>query len=198
MLATKPEKADEIGRCAFQLFGERGINQVNMDAIAAAAGVTKGSVYHHFRSKQEVTLSACDCYYRDWHRNALKEIRKGTTHLEALEYAIRFSVRSCLFDRRNRVFTLEILTLSLYDEVVKNSWRQFYNAAHAFYENLLQQAIDSGEIAPTIREQGVKFRVDTMLRTMEGIKLEAHFNEEIRNNKQELAICRELLKMLTH
>lgn len=192
------DKADQLARCAFQLFSEKGINRVNMDQIAKAAGVTKGSIYHHFSSKKEVILSACECYYRDWRRHALKEIKKGKTCLEQLERVIKLSVRSCLLDRQKRVFTLEILTLSLYDDDVKESWAGFYKAAHVFYMDLVQQAIAATEISPTIRKEGVKFRVDALLRTMEGIKQEAHFNEEIRNNVDERLICQELLRLVTH
>ncbi len=61
----------------------------------------------------------------------------------------------------------------------------------------LQKAIAATEMAPTVRKEGVKFRVDAMLRTMEGVKQEAHFDEEIRNNKNEHLICQELMRMLT-
>ncbi|MGH6957010.1 MAG: TetR/AcrR family transcriptional regulator [Caulobacteraceae bacterium] len=39
---------------ATQLFGEAGYAAVSMDAIAAAAGVAKGGVYHHFESKERL------------------------------------------------------------------------------------------------------------------------------------------------
>jgi AcrR family transcriptional regulator len=36
---------------ALELFGRRGFEQVNVTELAAAAGVTTGSLYHHFGSK---------------------------------------------------------------------------------------------------------------------------------------------------
>lgn len=33
------------------LFAERGFAEVSLDDVAAAAGVTRGAVYHHYRSK---------------------------------------------------------------------------------------------------------------------------------------------------
>jgi AcrR family transcriptional regulator len=41
-----------IVEAALQRFGEAGFTAVTMDEIAAAAGVAKGAVYHHFRSKE--------------------------------------------------------------------------------------------------------------------------------------------------
>jgi AcrR family transcriptional regulator len=36
------------------MFGTHGYVETSLDAIAAAAGVTKGAVYHHFSGKEEV------------------------------------------------------------------------------------------------------------------------------------------------
>ena len=45
-------KPDELAAAAFALFSTRGIAGVNMDEIAAGAGVTKGSLYWHYASKK--------------------------------------------------------------------------------------------------------------------------------------------------
>jgi hypothetical protein len=53
-----PIAADEmpgrLAEAAFALFSRRGIERVRMDDIAAAAGVTKGSLFWHYQSKSEV------------------------------------------------------------------------------------------------------------------------------------------------
>jgi AcrR family transcriptional regulator len=41
-------------------FGARGYAQASVDEIAAAAGVTKGAVYHHFESKEALFLAALE------------------------------------------------------------------------------------------------------------------------------------------
>jgi AcrR family transcriptional regulator len=44
----------EVLAAARKLFAEAGYAATSLDAIAAAAGLTKGAIYHHFSSKQEV------------------------------------------------------------------------------------------------------------------------------------------------
>jgi AcrR family transcriptional regulator len=39
---------------ARELFGTRGYNDTSLDDLVAAAGVTKGALYHHFGSKEEL------------------------------------------------------------------------------------------------------------------------------------------------
>ncbi len=54
---------------AAELFYERGIGAVGVDAIAEAAGVTKKTIYDRFRSKSAVVcayLSERDQKYRSW------------------------------------------------------------------------------------------------------------------------------------
>lgn len=45
---------DALISAARQLFGARGYADVSMDELAAAAGVTKGALYHHFAGKEAV------------------------------------------------------------------------------------------------------------------------------------------------
>ena len=53
-----PEKADAIRQAAMHLFMTKGMERTSMDAIAAAAGVSKQTVYSHFQSKDDL-FRAC-------------------------------------------------------------------------------------------------------------------------------------------
>ncbi|MET7336481.1 helix-turn-helix domain-containing protein [Nonomuraea sp. NPDC005650] len=52
---TQAERSDEttgrLVRAARELFGAHGYTLTSIDAVAAAAGVTKGAAYHHFNGK---------------------------------------------------------------------------------------------------------------------------------------------------
>ncbi|SEM84740.1 TetR/AcrR family transcriptional regulator [Lihuaxuella thermophila] len=48
------EKVDVIFQAAVQVFAESGFDQAKMDDIAQAAGVAKGTIYYHFKSKEEL------------------------------------------------------------------------------------------------------------------------------------------------
>lgn len=47
-------------QAGIRLFGELGYSKVEVDAIAAEAGVTIGSLYHHFKSKKAFYLTIRD------------------------------------------------------------------------------------------------------------------------------------------
>lgn len=61
----RPEaRRDEIAEAGLRLFARRGYLNVSVDDIAAAAGVTKGAVYHHFKGKDEMLVAAVDLHFR--------------------------------------------------------------------------------------------------------------------------------------
>lgn len=51
------DAVDRILGVAAQLFAEKGFDAVSMNAVAAAAGVSKANVFHHFTSKQALYLA---------------------------------------------------------------------------------------------------------------------------------------------
>ena len=74
MPVLAPQMRGKLAKSAFELFAQRGIKNVNLDEVAAHAGVTKGSLYWHYKSKKEVILAACAYYYRRWQQRAHAEI----------------------------------------------------------------------------------------------------------------------------
>lgn len=46
--------ADQVTRAAVDLFAERGYANTSVQQIVAAAGVTKGAMYHYFQSKDDL------------------------------------------------------------------------------------------------------------------------------------------------
>ena len=165
---------------------------MSMDDIAHGAGVTKGSLYWHFETKREVIFEAAALYYAVWRASMQDVIDRATTHRQALESAIRFSVRSCLLDAGNRVFTTELIGLSLHDEEVRASWAGFYDEALRLFLGLTHRAVGAGQMVC----DDVDTRVDIMLAAMEGLKQTALFSPALVSRDREERLCRQLLELL--
>jgi AcrR family transcriptional regulator len=62
--ASIPEKAEPVverlGRVSVELFAEHGYAQTSVQQIVDAAGVTKGALYHYFKSKDDLLFDIYD------------------------------------------------------------------------------------------------------------------------------------------
>lgn len=58
MKKPKDVRVDEILTAAVNELLEKGYEGASVDRIAQRAGITKGGIYHHFRSKAEILLAA--------------------------------------------------------------------------------------------------------------------------------------------
>lgn len=171
MPVLAPEMPLKLAESAFTLFARDGIKNVNLDRIASHAGVTKGSLYWHFDSKHDLLKAACAHYYQTYLASIREAAATAANPLQRLEQVLELSVRTCLVDEKNRVFTMEVWTISAQDAVIRRGWQRFYDEVRKFYVKLVEDA-GVGVADPTRA-------VNLMLEVFEGIKLRAMFEPEI-------------------
>ncbi|OGV68264.1 MAG: hypothetical protein A2283_11795 [Lentisphaerae bacterium RIFOXYA12_FULL_48_11] len=190
-LITK-NMSSRLARSAFDLFALHGINNVNMDMIAAHSNCTKGSLYWHYDTKKAVILAACELYYRNWEEQMDHELASVKDPEKRLKKAVRYSIRHCMVDSKNRVFTLGIMGLALYDEDIKKSWAGFYDHVREYFIMLVQKAKDAG------KTNAVDARrvVDLMLVAFEGIKLRTIIEPDFDVSAEEKAVYEGLMEVL--
>ncbi len=183
---------DKLAASAFALFSARGIGQVSLDDIATHAGVTKGSFYWHYQSKDDLIKAACAHYYRVYHRRINSELAHITNPVERLARTIETAVNICLMDRANRVFTTEVFTLAVHNPELGRSWRQFSDSVREFYLGLLKAAMAAEDLKTTDPEQAVDF----VLSAMEGIKLRAQHEPHLCSKQSKRSIVTSLKRNL--
>lgn len=193
MPRVAPHMPGKLAEAAFELFAERGFSDVNLEQVAAHAGVTKGSLYCHYKSKRELVLAACQHYYRSYHRKVQAEIAPVIDPAERLQRVLALSVRTCVVDRANRVFTTEIFTLSLQDDLVRAGWAQFYDSVREMYVGLVTAAAANGQMDVS----DPRAAVNLMLDAMEGIKLRAAFEPQIAAVDEQRALVGSLFDILS-
>jgi AcrR family transcriptional regulator len=75
-VTTRANKRDQIIDAARRCFYERGITATGVDTIAAAAGVSKRTLYNHFASKDDLVLAYIEVREHRW-RKILEERLEG-------------------------------------------------------------------------------------------------------------------------
>ncbi len=71
------QKRQELVDTAIELFAEHGFHATGIDRIAEAAQVSKKTMYHHFRSKEELILAALrhhDGVFRNFFMKSVEQV----------------------------------------------------------------------------------------------------------------------------
>mgnify|MGYP003342878305 CR=1 FL=1 len=82
----------EILQAAGEIFADRGIANTTVRDIGAKVGILSGSLYYHFRSKDDMVLELLDRELRDMTQRMNAAI-EGREPLDALRASIRAAVQ---------------------------------------------------------------------------------------------------------
>ena len=61
-MKRKTNVKDRILKAALTLFSKRSYTKVSVDNIASKAGVSKGAIFHYFKSKLEIAEKALEYF----------------------------------------------------------------------------------------------------------------------------------------
>jgi AcrR family transcriptional regulator len=101
----RPSKRDELVRKALDIFYRKGFHATGMDLLAAETGISKTTMFKHFRSKEELILAVLrlrDEQFRSWLFRRMEEAGPPRVQLAAMfdaleEWFAAPEFRSCMF-----------------------------------------------------------------------------------------------------
>lgn len=101
----RPSKRDELVRKALVIFYRQGFHATGMDLLVAETGISKTTMFKHFRSKEELILAVLrlrDEDFRNWLFRRMEEAGDARAQLAAMFDALREwfeapEFRSCMF-----------------------------------------------------------------------------------------------------
>ena len=86
-------KREAILKAAIELFARKGYNGTAVSEIALQADVAQGTVFHHFKSKENLLISICEVLVKEYITGLRKAASGPGTGWEALERVLNFSQR---------------------------------------------------------------------------------------------------------
>jgi AcrR family transcriptional regulator len=87
-------RREQILTAALSCFGEKGYHASTMDDLVRASGLSKGSLYWHFQSKEEVFLALFDSFSEELYGGWDSVAESGADALEVLRGGWEFTVQS--------------------------------------------------------------------------------------------------------
>jgi AcrR family transcriptional regulator len=143
---TPEARKQAILEAAVQVFAQHGLDAATTDDIARAAGLSKGGLYWHFRSKDDI-LAAILMHFFDQEMAVLKELLAATgTVGERLHQLGAQAAADTLQMEQLLPVVLEFYALASRQATVRAWIQGYYQQYHQLLAALLQQGYARGEL----------------------------------------------------
>jgi AcrR family transcriptional regulator len=139
------ERKSQILNAAEGVFTKKGFDEARMDDIAEETGLSKGTLYNYFKSKEDLVIAILDRIFL----GAFKQVEAHeTTELSATEAIWHFTeevIRDYKKMLRMLPIAYEFLALAFRNKVVQKALKQYFKVYMDALVPMIQRGIDSGE-----------------------------------------------------
>jgi len=158
-LSPRPDVSEERRRqileAAISVFSRQGFHKARMDDIVQESGLSKGTLYWYFESKDDIIIAILEnLFEREF--AGLEEILQAPVSVS--ERLLRFTEYSIadIQSMLNLVpLTYEFYSLAFRQETVRLVLRDFFRKYVEILEPVVQEGIDRGEFRPLIAKDVV-------------------------------------------
>jgi AcrR family transcriptional regulator len=149
MTAKRPkaERMSGIVQAALDEFLAKGYENSSMESIAARAGLSKGGLYHHFASKDEILLFVNEKLSEPV-AAILARAERQSSALLGLRTYIQGYLKHWLRRPQQLVFFFLSMTRVLADAGLWAMWEQYAEQMIGAFQALLTKGIENGEFLP--------------------------------------------------
>ena len=129
---------------AERLFAEKGYDRASLQNIIDATGLSKGAIYHHFASKEDIFFAVCDRIGRR-NRDVLARVRDDPD-LNGLEKVRTIFKTSLQPERQEKMFSMMPYLLDNPKFLAAEMQDIFSEVVPEFGEPILRQGMADGSI----------------------------------------------------
>jgi len=148
MAERAEETRETLISTARELFGERGYAAVGTEEIVRRARMTRGALYHHFQSKEDLFRAVYEAVERDLVEQIAAIAASARDPVEALHAGARVFLDACENDAVRRI--------ALIDAPSVLGWEQWREIGMKYSVGLVQSTLEAGIDAGLIERQPVR------------------------------------------
>lgn len=173
------DKRERILDAATIEFAEKGFTAANINIIAKNAGISIGSMYNYFASKEDLFLTVFDHGYRLLEEALIEVSQVEGDIFDKFEALIRTAqVTSRKYRKLTQIYldsTSEGLT-----HLSRRLSRKFESITAQYYHDMLVNARNEGIIGNDIDEKVVSFCLDNLIVLLQFSYASEYFNERMK------------------
>ena len=142
--SNREQRQTQILDAAMEVFARLGFNKARMDDIAAEAGLSKGSLYWHFESKQDIIAAVLMRMFQGYFGDLKRIVAADGPADERLHQYIGQTAASVGEMRRWQPLMAEFYAVATRHESTRLFLEKFYTQYIDLLGQLIQQGIDQG------------------------------------------------------
>ncbi len=150
---------------ALQVFGTRGYHAATMDELVVACGLSKGSLYWHFDSKEDVFLALFDAFVEE----SFEAFDEAAEHQSAVE-ALRSGFHDLLERLTQHGPMMPAWLEFLAHPEARRRFAAVYDQTRAVLADLLHRAAEEGDVRKDLSALGM---ATALVAAAEGLVLQA-------------------------
>lgn len=144
---------ESILAAAGQCFAEKGFSGCSMRDIAMSSGVSKGAIYGHFSSKEELFRTIIVAQHEYGAKKAA-EMARGENYVKAIIRFMAECIKDSAFPIDHRLWA-EVLAVAARDPEMRRAFLDSDRKARHFFKSLLEKGIEAGEIDASLDAEGM-------------------------------------------
>jgi AcrR family transcriptional regulator len=151
---------------AAQLFVRKGFDGTSIADLAQASGLTKGALYHHFDSKDDLFHAVVEMVRDTWTAAVVRDVLKEANALDRLGVLLDNHVRM-VSENQMLCLTMASLVADMDDgdPAFADALVDVYSDLVYFIQRIVQKGQDASEVRTDLAARLVAFNIVGMLRT---------------------------------
>jgi len=142
------ERKSQILNAAEQVFTKKGLDLARMDDIAEETGLSKGTLYLYFKSKDELIIAILDRIFQGVFKQLEARKKDQLSATEAINQFTEEAIHDYKRMLRLMPVAYEFLALAFRNKVVQKALTQYFRHYMDVLVPIVQRGIDSGEFRP--------------------------------------------------
>lgn len=186
----------EIISTALALFCRYGLMKTTMEDIAKAAGKGKSTLYHYFKSKEDVFDAVCNQQMKSIFAEVGAAVEKSPTASQKIK--TYFEKYISIASLKSNTLLTDVLRIDLKENgnsIIGRAKKQFDNSENQFFKEILVFGVKTGEF-PRISEEEIDAISTVFSKSIRNLIIDMIIDENDKIDKALNAILNILVKGL--
>jgi AcrR family transcriptional regulator len=142
------ERKDQIMNAAEEVFSQKGFSDARMDDIAEETGLSKGTLYLYYKSKDALIIAILDRIFQREFRAFENFDTASMSATDTIWNFVDTTTKDIRMMMRLLPITYEFMGLAFRNKFVQKTFKAYFNRYMDILIPIIQHGIDTGEFRP--------------------------------------------------